>query len=68
LINDPEVYQAVKDILIGVNESRMLRWLIRNRQKAGIERRYRDAQGDPAAPPPAEPPPPPADDDGRQGD
>jgi hypothetical protein len=52
----------------------MLRWLIRNRQQAGIERRYRDAQGEPAAPPPAESPPPPAapppptQDDGRQGD
>ena len=27
---------------IGVNESRILRWLIRNRQKKGIERRYKD--------------------------
>lgn len=80
LIKDPQVYQAVKDILIGVNESRMLRWLIRNRQKAGIERRYNDAQGEPAPPegspppppdesppPPAEPPPP-ADDDARRDD
>ncbi len=36
LINDPQVYDAVNDIVIGVNESRLLRWLIRNRQKAGI--------------------------------
>lgn len=70
LLNDPQVYDAVNDIIIGVNESRILRWLIRNRQKKGIERRYEDtregleAQGQ--TPPPLdagpdatqEPPPP----------
>lgn len=40
LINDPQIYDAVNDIIIGVNESRILRWLIRNRQKKGIETRY----------------------------
>jgi phospholipid/cholesterol/gamma-HCH transport system substrate-binding protein len=40
LINDPKVYDAVNDIIVGVNESRILRWLIRNRQKKGIETRY----------------------------
>jgi phospholipid/cholesterol/gamma-HCH transport system substrate-binding protein len=45
LINDPQIYEAVNDILIGVNESWMLRWLIRNRQKAGIQKRYEDADG-----------------------
>ena len=44
LINDPQVYEAVNDILIGVNESRFLRWLIRNRQKAGIKKRYNDTR------------------------
>jgi len=44
LINDPSVYQAVNDIIVGVNESSLLRWLIRNRQKKGIEERYDDAQ------------------------
>lgn len=43
LIMDPQVHDAVNDILVGVNESRMLRWLIRNRQKAGIKKRYQDA-------------------------
>jgi phospholipid/cholesterol/gamma-HCH transport system substrate-binding protein len=43
LIRDPSVYQSINDILIGINESRVLRWLIRNRQGAGIERRYEDA-------------------------
>jgi len=42
LLNDPDVYQALDDILIGIDESWMLRWLIRNRQKAGIESRYKD--------------------------
>jgi phospholipid/cholesterol/gamma-HCH transport system substrate-binding protein len=44
LLNDPAVYDAISDILVGINESRMLRWLIRNRQKAGIRERYEDAQ------------------------
>jgi len=44
LINDPSVYQAVNDVIVGVNESAVLRWLIRNRQKKGIEQRYEAAQ------------------------
>jgi len=40
LINDPQIYDAVNDVIIGINESRILRWLIRNRQKKGIEKRY----------------------------
>ncbi len=39
LIADPSVYESINDILIGINESRLLRWLIRNRQQTGIERR-----------------------------
>jgi len=45
-INDPRIYDAVNHIIIGVNESRMLRWLIRNRQKKGIKARY-EAEGGP---------------------
>lgn len=58
LINDPQVYEAVDDILVGVNESKLLRWLIRNRQKKGIKERYEETkeemkeQGVPEAPPP----------------
>src|SRR6185295_3563368 len=44
LINDPQIYDAVNDVIIGINESRMLRWLIRNRQKKGIEKRYEDTK------------------------
>jgi phospholipid/cholesterol/gamma-HCH transport system substrate-binding protein len=42
LINDPQIYDAVNDILVGVNQSKFLRWLIRNRQNKGIEKRYKD--------------------------
>ncbi|HEX2165072.1 MAG TPA: MlaD family protein [Thermoanaerobaculia bacterium] len=43
LIYDPAIYQAINDVILGINESRILRWLVRNRQRAGIERRYEDA-------------------------
>lgn len=66
LINDPQLYEQLQEILVGVDESRLLRWLIRNRQKAGIEKRYQEEHArTPASPeaPPAEPPkstPPPS--------
>ncbi|MCB1056689.1 MAG: MCE family protein [Acidobacteria bacterium] len=67
LIDDPSLYQAMNDIVVGVNESKMLRWLIRNRQKKGIKKRYHEAHGQAEAPPEeaaappvvAEPPPAP---------
>jgi len=40
LISDPGVYESINDILIGINESRLLRYMIRNRQQKGIEKRY----------------------------
>ena len=52
LIADPSVVEAINDILVGVNESKTLRWLVRDRQKAGIQKRYEDAQKT-AAPTPA---------------
>jgi len=45
------VYESINDILIGINESKMLRWLIRNRQEKGIEKRYQIEQTKPPAPP-----------------
>ena len=51
LIADPSLYESVNDILIGINESKLLRWLIRNRQQAGIEKRYDEAQAAPAITP-----------------
>ena len=55
LISDPSVYESINDILIGINESKMLRWLIRNRQQKGIEKRVETEQK--VAPPPVTPPP-----------
>lgn len=52
IINDPTVYESINDILIGINESKMLRWLIRNRQEKGIEKRYDNEQKAAPAPPP----------------
>ena len=54
LIDDPALYEAMNDIVIGINESKFLRWLIRNRQEKGIEKRYDDAVEAGEAPPPAE--------------
>lgn len=44
LINDPALFDAANDILVGIEESEILRWLIRNRQKSGIQKRYERAQ------------------------
>jgi len=51
LIDDPALFEALNDIVLGVNESKMLRWLVRNRQKKGIESRYDDAREAGEAPP-----------------
>jgi phospholipid/cholesterol/gamma-HCH transport system substrate-binding protein len=62
LISDPSVYESVNDILIGINESKLLRWLIRNRQQSGIQKRY-DTESKPsgsAPPSDVKPVPPPA--------
>jgi phospholipid/cholesterol/gamma-HCH transport system substrate-binding protein len=55
VINDPQLYQAMKVITSGIDESAILRRLIRNRQKKGIEVRL-DKELDAAGP--AEPAPP----------
>ncbi|HEY3122592.1 MAG TPA: MlaD family protein, partial [Thermoanaerobaculia bacterium] len=38
LINDPAIFDAANHLVIGIDESRLLRWLIRNRQRAGIKK------------------------------
>jgi phospholipid/cholesterol/gamma-HCH transport system substrate-binding protein len=55
LIADPAVADAMNDILVGINESKALRWLIRDRQRSGIQKRYDDAQKSLAATPRATP-------------
>ncbi len=60
LISDPTVYESVNDILIGINESKLLRWLIRSRQQAGIEKRVEEQKKAPVTGvPPVEPEAPP---------
>jgi phospholipid/cholesterol/gamma-HCH transport system substrate-binding protein len=56
LISDPAVYESVNDILIGINESKLLRWLIRNRQQSGIQKRYDTESSRPSTAPPPAPP------------
>jgi phospholipid/cholesterol/gamma-HCH transport system substrate-binding protein len=63
LINDPKIYDAVNDVILGVNDSKLLRWLIRNRQKKGIEKRYNETrktmESEGRTPPPLDAPEPP---------
>ncbi|RMH22666.1 MAG: MCE family protein [Acidobacteria bacterium] len=46
LLDDPSIYEALNDIVVGIDESKLLRWLIRNRQKAGIKKRYKDEKSE----------------------
>ena len=59
LINDPSVFDAANRLVVGVDQSSLLRWLVKNRQKAGIKKEYDDAQK-PARTPVAAPTPTPA--------
>lgn len=40
LINDPSLFDAANRLVVGVDESSLLRWLVKNRQKAGIKKEY----------------------------
>jgi phospholipid/cholesterol/gamma-HCH transport system substrate-binding protein len=42
LINDPALFDAAERLVVGVDESALLRWLVKNRQKAGIKKEYQD--------------------------
>lgn len=56
MLNDPALYQAMKDIVAGIDESAILRHLIRNRQKKGVEVRLeKELDATPSAPPAKEP-------------
>ncbi len=62
ILNDPQLYQAMKDITTGIDESAILRRLIRNRQKKGIELRLEgelDSRPPTPAPAPSSPAPSP---------
>jgi len=49
LINDPAIFDAANHLVIGIDESKLLRWLIRNRQRSGIKKVYTQ-EGGPASP------------------
>ena len=42
LINDPSLFDSANRLAVGVNESAILRWLIKDRQKSGINKEYED--------------------------
>jgi phospholipid/cholesterol/gamma-HCH transport system substrate-binding protein len=42
LINDPSLFDAANRLAVGVNESAILRWLIKDRQKSGIKKEYNE--------------------------
>lgn len=44
LLNDPTLFDAANRLVVGVDESALLKWLIKNRQKAGIRKEYKEAQ------------------------
>lgn len=50
LINDPSVFDAANRLVVGIDESALLRWLVRNRQKAAIRKEYRETRGRTASP------------------
>jgi phospholipid/cholesterol/gamma-HCH transport system substrate-binding protein len=43
LINDPALFDAANRLVVGVDESAFLRWLVKDRQKSGIKKEYHDA-------------------------
>ena len=54
-----EIVDAARRLVVGVDESALLRWLIKNRQKAGIRKEYNDAaRPSDTAPEPLPTPPP----------
>ena len=44
LLRDPHIYQSLEDIVAGVNDSKLLTWLIRNRQRQGAKERLEEIQ------------------------
>ncbi len=59
LINDPALFDAANRLVVGVDQSALLRWLIKDRQKAAIKTEYDAAKKTAAAaatPTPAPPP------------
>ena len=49
LINDPALFDAANRLVVGVDQSALLRWLIKDRQKAAIKTEYDAAKKTAAA-------------------
>ena len=56
MLNDPALYLAMKDIVSGIDESAILRRLVRNRQKKGVEVRLEKQLDTPLPAPPSKEP------------
>ena len=54
LINDPAIFDAAHHLVLGIDESALLRWLIRDRQRSGIQKDYEAKSGRSANEPPPE--------------
>ena len=57
LINDPAIFDAAQRLVVGVDQSAILRWLIKDRQKSGIRKEYREHLKRTPPPPDATPTP-----------
>lgn len=55
LINDPAIFDAANRLVVGVDESALLRWLVKNRQKSGIKKEYKQELRRQTASPGAQP-------------
>jgi len=51
LINDPTLYDAANRLVVGVDESALLKWIIKDRQKAAIKKEYKELQRTPSPTP-----------------
>jgi phospholipid/cholesterol/gamma-HCH transport system substrate-binding protein len=51
LINDPTLYDAANRLVVGVDESALLRWIIKDRQKAAIKKEYKELHRTPSPTP-----------------
>ena len=56
MINDPQLWQDLEHVVRGVNESKLVRWFVRNRREAGekAETKERAAVAPPPTPAPGE--------------
>ena len=43
-------FDAANRLVVGIDESKLLRWLIRNRQRAGIKKQYDEEHAKPGVP------------------